>query len=157
MYLRFAFEGPVHAELDLVPLTVRRKLDLAGRKISLAGWQMLSRAERLALSHLPVDSEDEVGVYREVLSGFAARVGAELEPIAPSDSDRAAWETPAPPASVLARLDGDEFSVQRAALENAWNSLGEEARYALVKLAHPKRPTEKLLVAMGELGLPGGV
>lgn len=157
MYLRFAFEGSVHAQLDLVPLAVRRKLDLAGSKISLAGWQALSRAERLALSHLPVDSEDEVGVYREVLSGFAARVGSELEPIAASESDRGVWETPAPPASVLARLDGDEFAVQRAALEDAWSALGEEARYALVKLAHPKRPTEKLLAAMGELGLPGAV
>ena len=57
MYKRFTFEGDIHESLDCVPLSVRRKLDLAALKISLDGWQQLSRAERLSLCHLPVDSE----------------------------------------------------------------------------------------------------
>ena len=47
MYKRFEFEGAIHDTLECVPMSVRRKLDLATLKISLAGWQALSRAERL--------------------------------------------------------------------------------------------------------------
>src|SRR5260370_24490197 len=73
MYRRFAFEGDIHASLDCVPLAVRRKLDLAMLKISLEGWQRLRFAERLALCHLPVDSNEEIQVYREVMQAFCER------------------------------------------------------------------------------------
>ena len=76
MYLRFAFEGDVHETLATIPLAVRRKLDLAGLKLSLAGWTALSRAERLAVCHLPVESQADLEVYREALRGFAVRASS---------------------------------------------------------------------------------
>lgn len=151
MYRQFALEGEVHASLDCVPLSVRRKLDLAEIKISLAGWQALSRAERLALCHLPADTDEDVAVYAEVLRGFAERAGVALAPLAGAPVRRAAWDRDSVSARLRDRLgaDGalDEGALGRLA------ELTEEERYAIVKLADPKRGPEKLRALLGELGL----
>ncbi len=144
VYRRFSFEGNIHASLDCVPLTVRRKLDLAGLKISLAGWQKLSREERLALCHLPVEPDEDLDVYREVLRGFAARVGATLTPLASTHVSND-WSV----EGVLARLLARGRSIDEARLA----PLSEEERYALYKLADPKREPDKLEQALAELGL----
>src|SRR5437773_85539 len=102
MYRRFALEGNVHDLLDCVPLAVRRKLDLAARKISLAGWQTLSRGQRLALCHLPVDTPDELDVYRSVLLDFAASAGVALSPLPPADP--AMWSADRVPKELSERL-----------------------------------------------------
>ncbi|MEZ4406029.1 MAG: nitrate reductase associated protein [Polyangiales bacterium] len=152
MYKRFAFEGDVHASLECVPLTVRRKLDLAGLKISLVGWQTLTRAERLALCHLPVDEDDEVEVYREVYRSFADRAGVPLKPLPDAGMSTRPWLAAAPPEAVRARvaLLGCEVDLDR------WPALDEESRYALLKLSDPKKDVWKLRAALGELGmLPG--
>lgn len=148
MYRRFEFEGDIHTSLSCVPLTVRRKLDLAGLKISLAGWQTLSREERLALCHLPVDGGDDLAVYREVLSGFAARAGVPLSPLAGAPVSPAGWSA----AAVVERV-GERLGARGAGFDAAASALGEEERYALVKLADPKREPAKLLILLRELGL----
>ena len=146
MYRRFTFEGDMHVSLACVPLAVRRKLDLAALKISLAGWQALSREERLALCHLPVDTPEDVAIYREVLTGFAARAGVPLGPL--PEADPAAWSL----RGLLARLEerlggGAELDATQLA------ALNEEERYSLWKLADPARAKEKLHGALLELGL----
>jgi hypothetical protein len=151
MYKQFAFEGDVHQSLDCVPLTVRRKLDLAELKISLTGWQALPREERLALCHLPVDIDEDVAVYREVLGAFAARAGVPLSPLAGDPLGRGAWSAAGVAARVLHRL-GPAGGLD----ETRASSLTEEERYALFKLADPKRDTAKLELAMYELGLREG-
>ncbi len=148
MYRRFAFEGDIHASLSLVPLVSRRKLDLSRLKISLAGWQALSREERLSLCHLPVDSEEDLAVYREVLQGFAARAGVPLEALWGEHPTPADWS----PAALLGRLRarlGEREGLDEARLSR----LGEEERYALHKLAEPRREPDKLRLALAELGL----
>src|SRR5262245_53498513 len=102
MYRKFAFEGEVHEKLDCVPLTVRRKLDLAAFKISLKGWQDLSAEERLGLCYLPVDTDEEVAVYREVFRGVGSGRSVPRSPLPtanPSD-----WSAVADPARVVTRL-----------------------------------------------------
>ncbi len=149
MYKRFSFEGDVHESLDCVPLTVRRKLDLAGLKISLAGWQTLTRAERLALCHLPVDDAEAVAVYREVYQGFADRAGVPLQPLPDDSMAGRPWLAPSPPAAVTTKaalLDG-------AADLSRWPDLDEESRYALFKLSDPKKEAGKLRAALLELGM----
>ncbi len=79
MYRRFAFEGAVHATLETVPLAVRRKLDLAGIRITIFGWRALPREDRLSLCHLPVETAEDVAVYREVLMRFTARTGIPVD------------------------------------------------------------------------------
>ena len=152
MYKQFAFEGEIHEKLDCVPLCVRRKLDLAQLKVSLEGWQALPRAERLALCHLPVESDEEVAVYREVLAGFCARAGVPLAPLQDADAASRAWNAPEIPGVLAERLQKLGVALTPA----AWRALDEESRYALCKLAHPKRNPEKLRAACVELGLLEG-
>ncbi len=147
MYRRFAFEGDdMHVSLSCVPTAVRRKLDLAALKISLAGWQALSREERLALCHLPVDTPEDLDVYREVLRGFAARAGVPLKPLVPADP--ASWTATAVIARLRDRL-GSDAVIDEARVK----ALDEEERYTLVKLAAPEREPDKLLTAARELGV----
>ena len=145
MYRQFRFEGDIHASLACVPLVVRRKLDLAGLKISLAGWQALTRAERLSLCHLPVDSAEEVGVYREILESFAGRAGAAL--VALPDVSLRPWNASAVPQEVRQRA----LTCGRPLGDAEWSRLDEEARFALAKLAEPKRDPAKFGAALGEL------
>jgi hypothetical protein len=149
MYRRFAFEGEVHQSLSCVPLTVRRKLDVAGFKIPLAGWQALTREERLALCHLPIGSDDEVAVYREVMRGFCDRHTVALTAIADADIQGRAWNSGQIPAAVTARL----AEVGGALTPGQWQALDEESRYALLKLADPRQAAAKFSAALGELGL----
>lgn len=148
MYRRFALEGDIHVSLDLVPLSVRRKLDLVGLKLSLAGWQALSRAERLALCHLQVDTDEDVAVYAEVLRGFAARAGVALSPLAGAPVRRDDWDL----AGVRARLSA-QLGPERTPDDDALGRLTEEERYALYKLADPTRGPDKLCALLDELGL----
>jgi hypothetical protein len=149
VYRRFQFEGDIHQSLDCVPLTVRRRLDLAGLKISLAGWQTLTRGERLALCHLPTENEADIAVYREVMQQFCDARGVALKPL--PDADRV-WNAAEPPAPLRTRLD--ELAVALAPA--AWRALDEESRYALCKLADPQREPAKLQAALIELGLASG-
>src|SRR3954447_6859805 len=100
MYRRFAFEGAVHDTLDTVPLAVRRKLDLAGIRVSVFGWRELPREDRLSLCHLPAETAEDVAVYRGVRRRFAARNGIPIEPVPGTPSNRRAWG----PLEVLSRL-----------------------------------------------------
>jgi hypothetical protein len=152
MYKRFSFEGDIHTSLECVPLTVRRKLDLADIKLSLAGWQQLSRAERLCLCHLPVDLPEDLAIYREVLLAFCQRADVRWHKLSDPVAESRAWnadKVPAPLREWVRRLN--------AALDDqAWVRLDEESRYALLKLTDPKRTPEKLVAALIELGLLGG-
>jgi len=152
MYLRFAFEGDVHETLATIPLAVRRKLDLAGLKLSLAGWTALSRAERLAVCHLPVESQADLEVYREALRGFAGRAGHPVVPLEGGPADPKGWGEGSVPPTMTARRNeiGRDISGQE------WARYSDEARYVLVKLAEPRRGPEKLLRALEELAGNGG-
>jgi hypothetical protein len=140
MYRRFEFEGDIHASLECVPLAVRRKLDLAGLKISLSGWQILPRADRLTLCHLPVDCQEEIGVYREVMLSCCERAGVPLTALDDPSATERIWNGPSVPSPLLERIQSLGVLLPDA----VWSGLGEEIRYALLKLANPKRKVEKL-------------
>ncbi len=153
MYRRFAFEGAVHETLETVPLAVRRKLDLAGIRISLFGWRALPWEDRLSLCHLPVDTAEDVAVYREVLMRFTARTGIPVDPLHGAPSNRRAWSLPEVLSRLEARLGAEEahgFDRRRLA------SLSDEERYALFKLADPARDPARLRTALLELGFGEG-
>ena len=67
MIRRFNFEDEVHHSLACVPMAVRRKLDRVGVKVSLEQWQALAQYERLAICHLPTDSDEERETVRTFL------------------------------------------------------------------------------------------
>ncbi len=144
MYRRFTFEEETDRTLECVPLAVRRKLDLAALKISLAGWQSLSRAQRLALCHLPVDGEGDLGVYREVLAAFAAEKDVELKPLPALDTE-ACSDRDVPP-----RVAERAAALGIALEHDAWRGLDEETRYCLWKYATTKDDAAKVRALFAE-------
>jgi molybdopterin-guanine dinucleotide biosynthesis protein A len=149
MYRKFAFEGDVHDTLSLIPLATRRRLDLAGLKVSREGWAAFPLAERAILCHLPVESDDEVRVYRAALEHFALRASVKLEPIDPSESDRGRWSTAAPPTALVERLRRHGL-----ALPAPWSTLDDETRYCLVKYSDPRKRDESFTALVRELADP---
>ena len=132
MYLRFPFEDGAET-LEYMALSMRRKLDLVALKIGLKGWQAMTHAERLALSHLPVGTDDERAAFVHVLRGFAERAGARLETV--DAVDARAWSKERVPGAVRARRD---ISL------DAWAGLSDEERYVLLRLAERQTMPEQL-------------
>jgi hypothetical protein len=142
MYLRFGFEGDLHRTLEFIPIAVRRKLDLAGLKLSLAAWNRLTRAEKLAICHLPVDDDGDLAAYREVLAGFGERAGEPVARLEGGPVDPRSWRNL--PETLEGRVDAAR-----------WSRLSDEARYVVVKLTDPRKSKDKLEAALRELGLTG--
>ena len=123
-FRRFAFEGTTNETLEYMPLDVRRKLDLGGRKLGLAAWQALSLADRRALCD--ADEPDFAGLVDR------------LAPLTPSIPPSSPWRD-ADAALAVPRRAG--FPAER------WEGLDDAARYALWKVTDPT----KLAAAVAEL------
>jgi hypothetical protein len=56
--------------LELLPRTVRDKLDRAGIKLHLREWQQLSLTDRERLRDLPCQQADEVALYAAAIEAL---------------------------------------------------------------------------------------
>lgn len=61
------------ADLELIPRSVRDKLDRIGVKLHLKEWQQLPLQERVQLRDLPGDSTAEIDAYRRCLEEMVYR------------------------------------------------------------------------------------
>lgn len=67
-------------QLELMPRSVRDKLDRIGIKLHLRDWQALSMAERERLRDLPCVTDDEVARYAATVTDTIVRLtGKPLE------------------------------------------------------------------------------
>jgi hypothetical protein len=147
MLRQFKFEDEIHQSLSCVPMAVRRKLDRVGVKISLAQWQELGRGTRLAICHLPVESDQECAVVRLFLrEAVQDRCGAAPKEL-PEEARRAA-EPPASPPPILVQR-AHAAGVALGARE--WARLDADERYALVKLGGGIEPSHNLVDGLREL------
>jgi hypothetical protein len=143
----FSFEREVLASLDLLPLTVRRKLDLAGLKLSLESWQALPLGDRQALVDVEVEAEASVRAFERLVVEAAERAGVALTKLAAPPQHP--WRAPSAPDTLRAKL-----ATLGATLDDAtWASLDDDARFALVHFAKDARREDRLRAALVELGL----
>lgn len=128
MFKRFEFEREAWEKLELMPMTVRRKLDVLGLKLHLEQWRMLSRAERLIICHFPVESGDErVALLDFVRETVKRRGGGELTPVAPSAPR-------VPPEAAEIPADAARMISELGLTEDAWQRFDADERYALGRL-----------------------
>jgi hypothetical protein len=146
MIRQFKFEDEVHQTLGCVPMAVRRKLDRIGLKIGLEQWQQLSRGERLAVCHLPVDSAEEQDAARAFIREAVQERSGGLVKELPAELRSAATPpgSPPPPLIVHARAAGIAMG------QAEWERLDEDERYALVKLGGSESPSHNLVAALRE-------
>ncbi len=142
MFRRFDFEKDLYETLELVPLSVRRKLDLAGVKLHLNQWQALSRVERLVICHFPAASPEERAVLAAFLrEAVKTRAGTDLATMKPAAHDAApeAGQVPPDVARLIAEL---------GLPEQRWSLLDPDERFALAKLA--RGGADKFMTAWSE-------
>lgn len=146
MIRRFKFEDELYQSLSCVPMAVRRKLDRIGLKIGLAQWQQLSRGERLAVCHLPVDSAEEQEVVRVFMrEAVHTRSGGAVKEL-PEEVRRSATPPGSPPATLSAHARAAGITLGQA----EWERLDDDERYALIKLGGAAEPSHNLTAALRE-------
>jgi len=147
MIRRFKFEDEVHQSLSCVPMAVRRKLDLAGVKISLEQWQTLGRGERLAICHLPIASAEECESMKVfVEEAVINRCGSSSKPV--SEEMRRGANPPAtPPVELVANAQAEGVKLD----QSAWERLDADERYALIKLGGGDKHSHNFGAALREL------
>lgn len=147
MIRRFKFEDEVHHSLACVPMAVRRKLDRVGVKVSLEQWQALAQYERLAICHLPTESDEERDALRTFLEETVqARSGSAAKPLAP-ELQRAAEPPAAPPVRLVENAQTAGITLSHA----VWERLDADERYALIKLGGGAEQSHNFVTALREL------
>ena len=146
MDTRFRFEGEEEASLEYMPLDLRRKLDLAALRLSLAAWQALSLDDRASLCAQDVTDHATAAAFRERVLALARAAGHDV-PDAPKAAT--AWREASAPEGVVARVAALGLDVDLA----RWSSLDEPRRYALYRLADPRKQADKFRNALEEFGL----
>jgi hypothetical protein len=140
----FEFETEFVASMRCIPMAIRRKLDLAGVKLSLKEWSQLPVDDRAALLQAPADEQ-----FRErARTAVAARTGQAPRDLPPV-SDEPWMRVDAVPAEIVekARAQGVELTMAR------WTALSSLQRFALVKLGRPSHESESFALALAEFGL----
>lgn len=143
----FAFEGENNRTLEWIPLDVRRKLDLAGAKPSLAAWQQMSREQREAFIAAEVNSPADAEQFQKLAVKLAEAAGGACEVIVPVPFDARPWLTEAATLAIEERARALTIAIDRTRLA----ALDDAARYALFRLSDPRKDEDKFRAAIAEL------
>lgn len=116
---------------DWIPLVVRMKLDLLGRKVGLKGWQALSTATRSSLVQMGAENEEQVLEFGRFLA--AALAAADQPPPEPLPEKklerRGAWRAHGPVPECVMEMSA------RLGRPVPWDRLNRFGRYVLWALA----------------------
>jgi hypothetical protein len=136
----FAFESDFVSDLRCIPMAVRRKLDLCGRKLRLQTWLGWGEERRRALLQWPDDGP-----------GLAALVEALADETSPLP---AACGEPWQAAGAVPLVVSDATSELGLTMDNGtWATLDELQRFALLKLSLPGHGRPNLSRALAEFGV----
>jgi hypothetical protein len=149
----FDFEEDfVENNIRCIPMIIRFKMDKAGIKLQLKEWSKFSVEERIALSKMPCDSEEEVKEYNDYLAGLVkdhtcnAATNMVVDP-------QPAWDnTHFVPIEITEKMD--EFSLLIS--KQQWKTLTQLQRFALLKLSRPGHESKNFIRAVKEFGLIPG-
>ena len=141
----YPFENPATVSLELIPLSVRHKLDCAEVKLHLPQWQALSVEERAELLRSACVSAKDVQAYRDLLNEMIDRHHAVPPTPHPLEGDEP-WRESARWPSVIA----DQCGKQQLKLPpiERWHSLAEADRHALFVLGRSKHSHTEFVAAM---------
>ncbi len=141
----YPFEGPATLSLELIPLSVRHKLDCAQVKLHLPQWQALNVDERAQLVRHACTSPDEVQAYCALLNELIDRHHAVPPTPHPLEGDEPWRDLSRWPAMVA-----DQCGKQQQVLPplERWKALGEADRHALFVLGRSKHSQPEFVAAM---------
>jgi hypothetical protein len=131
---QFAFE----AEINCLPMSVKRKLDRVALKIGRKQWLGLRPEERMAISHLPSKSKEECEALRIFIRGVLARNSTE-----PISLPEAVGQLADPPVEVPVAVIESAREVGFLLDQQKWSKLDDDQRYALTKLIDPAKKSKR--------------
>lgn len=146
-YFRFE-EDFIEDNMRCIPMIIRFKLDMVGIKLKLSEWSKFKEEERIALALLPVNDEEESGIYNNYLrslvkhySGNDAEV-IEIKRNPEPDNEKI-------PGILSARFE----KLGCLVTGDTWRSLTPLQRFALVKLVKEGHENKNFPKAIIEFGL----
>jgi hypothetical protein len=145
----FTFESDFVDTLRCIPMIVRYKLDTCDKKLQLAEWSRLSKAEKELLAEMACESSAEINHYRSVLNDLVwNRSKKRIKDLGGVDPT---WDD-------LSRVPDEVQQKARewecAPLTTAqWVSLDLLQRFALVKLSRSGHEGENFPRALKEFGV----
>lgn len=146
MFRRYRFESEIYPTLSRMPLHVRMKLDLTKAKISLQTWLAFGLEERQVLCHLPVETEEERGVFSSYLDFLSKRyLDEEVSRVSPVADHP--WENP---GRVPDPVQVKSSEIGAAVTLEEWSRWDLYQRYALLKLSISKNEPEQFYEALQE-------
>jgi hypothetical protein len=125
MNQRFAFE----AEINCLPMYVKRTLDRLAVKVSRAQWLSMTHQERTSIGELVTASKEDREIARELIRDILRRYGSEPT-LLPQSVERSAD----PPVEAPAEVIESAREVGVLLDQEKWSKLNTEQRYALTKL-----------------------
>ena len=147
MIRRFKFEGDIYETLDFVPMSVRRKLDRAGIKVSLQQWKSLGRGERLAICHLPANLEEEREALVIFINEALERAKAGEAKILSAEEREVADPPDEAPQRLVERATAEGVTLNK----EFWQKLDSDERYALMKLGGEAKVGHNFTAALREM------
>ncbi len=141
----YPFEGPATTSLELIPLSVRHKLDCAEVKLHLSQWQALQPDERHQLLRLACTTRDEVRRYRMLLNEMIDRHHAVPATPHPLTGDEPWRELSRWPQEVLDQCTKQSLSLPPL---ECWQAMEEADRHALFVLGRSKHSQVEFTAAM---------
>lgn len=135
------YEDDETRALTFIPMDMRRRLDLAGLRVSLATWQAIDPGTRAALRDHPVDDAAAIADLASRVRAACDAVGAPAKEEPPTSRP---WD--GPEAWTLARERAASLGISLDVL--VWQGLHASHRYALWHLASPKRDPARFRAAL---------
>lgn len=146
----FEFELDFAGELYCIPMSVRRKLDLAGVKLSLRQWNKFTLEDRQLLLASACATPAEIDAFQHAVAGFVEARAGEAPQFMERDSGAEWIGARGVPPRVIDYCAEREI---RAPDESQWTSLTADQRFAIFKLTRPGHRNENFIPAMREFGL----
>lgn len=141
----YPFEGPAATSLELIPLTLRHKLDCAEVKLHLRQWQAFSGDERRLLLGQACTSAAGVQAYRALLLDLIQRHHA-VAPTPHSAPGNEPWRDVSRwPQVVMDQCDRQQLRLPSLA---CWQTLEEADRHALFVLGRSQHSALEFAAAM---------
>ncbi len=146
MFYRFQYEAEFYPSLTRVPLDVRLKLDIAGIKISLKDWLAFSFAERVALCHLPCESDEEKQAFTAYFDFLSLKYSG--APVGRTEAlNSTLWHESAVPPAVRKK----SAEANQEVTQHEWVGWNFHERYALYKTATSQSQPEAFARVLEQL------
>jgi hypothetical protein len=149
MFRKFKFEEDFYNQLRCIPFSTRMKLDLAGVKLSLKGWNLFSEEDRQKFCEMSAQSKEDAALYRKALVTLLEKIGEPVKFLEPSqlDSEKSLWGNPEEvPADVAAKVSQLGLKLE----PGDWKKMDDLQRFVLLKLSQGKHDHANLGPALNE-------